>query len=679
MFKEEIVLKTYETGNLRNVCLVGHGGSGKTSLSEAFLFDSGATNRLGRVPDGNTVSDYLPEEIKHQVSISTSLIPIEYQGVKINVLDTPGYSDFIGEVISGLRVVECGLLTLCGVSGLEVQAEIIWDIIEEKQIPKAIFVNKLDRENANFDKVLSQLKDAYPNTRFAPLQIPIGHEAGFQGIIDVIENKAYYYEGNNSGKFVVKEVPAEFADDVQILRDTLAEAAAEGDDDVLSKYLEGEALTESDLSKALKASFAQNMVVPVLCGSAYKNIGIANTLEFLAKYVPQPKIVPEKAALVFKTLADPYVGKMSFFRVYGGKFTADSPVYNASRGLEEKMGQPFYLRGKTQDNVQSVGAGDIAVVAKLQEIGTGETLCAKEKPIELEGIDFPDPNLAVAIEPKSKGDEDKLSNTLQRLTEEDPTIKVGKNTETKELILTGLGEMHLEILQEKLSRKFGVAVNMHVPRVPYRETIKKAVQVEGKHKKQSGGHGQYGHVWIKMEPIENGDFEFTEEVFGGAVPKQYFPAVEKGVREAMLDGVLAGYPVTGFRVCLYDGSYHSVDSSEMAFKLAAILAFKKGAEIAKPVLLEPIVDVEIRVPELFMGDVIGDLNSKRGKVLGMEADGKYQIIRAHVPHAEMMRYAIDLKSLTQGKGKFKMSFLQYEEVPSKISESLVSQLKAAQS
>lgn len=671
-------MKTYDTENLRNVCLLGHGGAGKTSLAEAFLFSSGATSRLGRVPDGNTVSDYLPEEIKHKVSISTSLIPVEWQGVKINILDTPGYSDFMGEVVSSLRVVESGLLTLCGVSGLEVQAEIIWDLMEETNLPKAIFINKLDRENSSFNKVLDQLKSAYSGVRFVPLQIPMGQETNFRGIVDIIQNKAYEYEANGSGKFSVKDVPAEYADEVQALRDNLAEAAVEGDDDVLTKYLEGETLTNEDLAKALRSAFAQNMLVPVLCGSAWKNIGMANLLDFLIQYVPQPKPQAEKAALVFKTLADPYVGKMSFFRVFGGKFTADSLIYNASRGSEEKMGQPFYLRGKTQENVQSVGAGDIAVLAKLQDVGTGDTLCSKEKPVELKGIEFPEPNLSVCIEPKSKGDEDKLSNALARLAEEDPTIRVSKNTETKELILTGLGEMHLEVLQEKLARKFGVAVNMRVPKVPYRETIKKAVQVEGKHKKQSGGHGQYGHVWLRMEPFDGGEFEFTEEVFGGAVPKQYFPAVEKGIREAMSEGVLAGYPVTGFKVCLYDGSYHSVDSSEMAFKLAAILAFKKGAEMAKPVLLEPVVEVEVRVPEAFMGDVIGDLNAKRGRVLGMEADGKYQVIKAHVPQAEMMRYAIDLRSLTQGRGKFKMAFLQYEEVPARISESLVSQLKASQ-
>lgn len=671
-------MKTYDTENLRNVCLLGHGGAGKTSLAEALLFTSGALSRMGKVPEGNTVSDYLPEEIKHKVSISTGLVPVEWQGVKVNLLDTPGYSDFFGEVKSALRVVECGVMVLCGVGGLEVQAEIIWDHLEEQKLPRLIFINKLDRENSNYEKVLQQLKDAYPQTRFVPLQIPIGAENDFKGLVDIIEQKAYIYEGNGSGGYQVKDLPAEYADDVEMMRDTLAEAAAEADDEILMKYLDGESLTNEELLKVTRSALAQNLIVPVLCGSSLKNIGISKVLDFLKNNVPKPQVMAEKAALVFKTLADPYVGKMSFFRVYGGKFTADSLVYNPNKNAEEKMGQPFYLRGKVQENTASVSAGDLAVVAKLQEVATGDTLCGKEKPVILPGIEFPVPNLAVAIEPKSKGDEDKLGSALARLAEEDPTIRISKNTETKELMLTGLGEMHLEILQEKLARKFGVAVNVRVPRVPYRETIRKAVKVEGKHKKQSGGHGQYGHVWLNIEPLTSKEFEFAEEVFGGAVPKQYFPAVEKGVREAMLEGVVAGYPMTDVKVTLYDGSYHSVDSSEMAFKLAAILAFRKGAEQAKPILLEPVVEVEVRVPEVFMGDVIGDLNGKRGRVMGMEADGKYQVIRAQVPQSEMMRYAIDLKSLTQGRGHFSMKFLQYEEVPAKISESLVSQLKASQ-
>lgn len=671
-------MKTYDTSNLRNVCLVGHGGAGKTSLSEAFIFNAGSISRMGKVAEGNTLSDSLPEEIKHKVSISTSLIPVEWQGNKINVLDTPGYSDFFGEVKSALRVAESGVVVLCGVSGLEVQAEIILDLMEEQKLPRVIFINKLERENANYNKVLDQLKESFPNMRFAPLNIPMGQEAQFEGVIDIIERKAYRYEKNASGKFAVKDMPTEYQAEADSLREVLAEAVAEADDEILTKYLEGEPLTEEDLVKALKAAFSQNLVVPVLAGSAVKNVGTSNLLNFFVANAPSPKTKDEKCALVFKTLADPYVGKMSFLRVYGGTFQADSSAYNSIKEREEKLGNPFILRGKTQESVQVIPAGDIAVVAKLQETGTGDTLCSKEKAIRLKGIDFPEPRLPVAIEPKSKGDEDKLGTALVRLAEEDLTMRMEKDIETKELLLFGMGEMHLEILMEKLQRKFGVGINMRVPKVPYRETIRKPIKVEGKHKKQSGGHGQYGHVWISLEPLMDGDFEFSEEVFGGSVPRQYFPAVEKGIREAMTEGVLAGYPVTGFKATLYDGSYHSVDSSEMAFKLASIIAFRKGAEMAKPTLLEPIVEVEIHVPETFMGDVIGDLNGKRGRVLGMEAVDKFQIIRAHVPQSEMMRYAIDLKSMTQGRGSFNLRFLKYEEVPSKISEGIISQLKAVQ-
>lgn len=671
-------MKTYDTMNLRNICLVGHGGAGKTSLTETCLFNSGAVTRMGKVPEGNTMSDSLPEEIKHKVSISTSLIPVEWQGCKINVLDTPGYSDFFGEVKSALRVAESGVVVLCGVSGLEVQAELILDLMEEQKLPRVIFINKLERENANFEKVLNQLTEAFPNMRFAPLTLPIGHEDQFQGVVDIIEQKAYIYENNASGKYTVKDIPSDLLSDVEHYREILAEAVAEADDDILTKYLDGETLSDDDLRQALKSALEKDLTVPVLAGSALKNVGIGNLLDFFVQYAPAPQVQEEKSALIFKTLADPYVGKMSFIRVYGGKLQGDSMVYNAQKEKEEKISTPFILRGKNQDPVQVVPAGDIAVVAKLQDAATGDTLCAKENSVQLEGIDLPVPRLPVAIAPKSKGDEDKLGSALARLAEEDPTMRVEKNVETKELILYGMGEMHVEILMEKLQRKFGVGVEMKVPRVPYRETIKKPVKVEGKHKKQSGGHGQYGHVWISMEPLVDGEFEFAEEVFGGAVPRQYFPAVEKGIREAMAEGVLAGYPVTGFKVTLTDGSYHSVDSSEMAFKLASIIAFRKGAEMAKPTLLEPISEVEIRVPEAYMGDVIGDINGKRGKVLGMEADGKFQVIKAHVPQSEMMRYAIDLKSMTQGRGSFDIRFLKYDEVPSKISEGIINELKAAQ-
>lgn len=655
-------MKSYDTKNIRNICLVGHGGSGKTSLAETLLFNAGAVNRIGKVTDGNTVSDYLQEEIQRHISISTSLIPIEHKGVKVNILDTPGYSDFIGEVISALRVVECGVLVLCGVGGVEVQAEIIWDLMDEKQLPRICFINKLDRENSNAEKVIDQLKATFPNARFVQMQIPVGKEAAFEGVVDI-------FQGN---------IPDKYKDDVEMLKETLAEAAAEADDEVLMKYLEGEALSDDELKIITQKAIAQNMIVPILFGSTEKNLGVKELIQFIADYVPAPTPAEQKSALVFKTLADPYLGKMTFFRVYGGTFTGDSMVYNATREVEEKMGQLFYLKGKTQENTPNVQPGDIAVVAKLQETKTGDTFSAKDKPVVLEGIKFPLPCLPLAVKPKSKGDEDKLGSALARLVDEDPTISVSKNTETKQTILSGLGEMQIDIVGEKLARKFGVAVETEVPKVPYRETIKKQVQVEGKHKKQSGGHGQYGHVWIRMQPNPEKDFEFTEEVFGGAVPKNFFPAVEKGLREAMAEGFLAGYPMTNVKFTLYDGSYHSVDSSEMAFKLAAVLAFKKGAEQANAVLMEPIVEAEVKVPESFMGDVIGDLNTKRGRVLGMEPDGKFQVIKAQVPQSEMMRYSIDLKAMTQGRGTFSTKFIGYEEVPQRLSESLVAQLKAQQ-
>jgi len=653
-------LKSYETNNIRNICLVGHGGAGKTSLAETLLYNAGAVTRIGKVTDGNTVSDYLQEETQRQLSISTSLIPVEHEGVKINVLDTPGYSDFIGEVISALRVVESGVLVLCGAGGLEVQAEIIWDLMDERNLPRTVFINKLDRENTDYEKILEQIKTAYPNTRFVQMQIPIGKEENFEGVINIFQS----------------DIPEKYKEDVEIIKEGLAEAAAEADDEVLMKYLEGESLNDSELKLIAQKAIAQNMIVPVIFGSTEKNIGVKELAQFVSDYVPAPTAIDQKSALVFKTLADPYLGKMTFFRVYGGTFAGDSMIYNSTREVEEKMGQLFFLKGKTQENTPNVPAGDIAVIAKLQETKTGDTLCPKDKQIQLDGISFPVPCLPVSIKPKSKGDEDKLGSALARLVDEDPTISVGKNVETKQTILTGMGDMQLDVVSEKLARKFGVAVEMEIPRVPYRETIKKTVQVEGKHKKQSGGHGQYGHVWIKIEPNPEADFEFAEKVFGGAVPKNFFPAVEKGLREAIADGFLAGYPMTNVKFTLYDGSYHSVDSSEMAFKLAAIIAFKKGAEQASPVLMEPMVEAEIRVPEAFMGDVIGDINTKRGRVLGMEPTGKFQVIKAQVPQSEMMRYTIDLKAMTQGRGSFTTKFIGYEEVPARLCDSLVAKLKA---
>ncbi|KKM12531.1 elongation factor G [Clostridiales bacterium PH28_bin88] len=679
-------MKVYETGQIRNVGIVAHGGAGKTSLTEAIMFDTGVTKRLGKVDDGNTVTDYHPEEIKRKVTINSSLAPCEWGDHKVNLIDTPGYADFIGDVKGALRVVDGMLMVLCAVSGVEVQTEVIWEYADKANMPRLAFINKMDRENANFYRVVESMQERL-NGKIVPLQLPIGAEADFSGVIDLLKMKAYVY-GSEDGKFQEKEIPAEYADQVSSYREQVVEAAAEGDDELLMKYLEGEELTSGEIVSGLKQAVRAGSVIPVLCGSALKNIGIQPVLDVIVDFMPSPldrvgigTVQAEKdplAVLVFKTLADPYVGKVSFLRVYGGTLKPDSTVYNVNKETDEKIGQIFIMQGKAQTAVSELKAGDIGAVTKLQSTTTGDTLTVKQNPVILDGIEFPAPSFSVAIKPKSKGDEDKLSNAINRLLEEDTTLRVSKNVETKETLLTGMGELHLDIIMERLQRKFGVEVGIADPKVPYRETIRAVVnKVEGKHKKQSGGHGQYGHVYIDMEPLPDKDFEFQETIFGGAVPRQYIPAVEKGIREAMVEGILAGYPVTNVKITLTDGSYHTVDSSEMAFKIAAGLAFRKAVEQAKPVLLEPIMNVEVTVPEQFMGDIIGDMNAKRGRILGMEPQGKLQIIRAQVPLSEMYRYAIDLKSITQGRGSFTMEFATYEEVPSHIAEKIIAAAKAA--
>ncbi|NPV73756.1 MAG: elongation factor G [Pelotomaculum sp.] len=665
-------MRGYQTEQIRNLGVVAHGGAGKTSLVEAMLFNTGVLSRMGRVEDGTTTSDYHPEETARQVTVHTSLVPCEWNGVKINLLDTPGFSDFIGEVKGALRVADSALFVVSAVDGVEVQHEIIWDIADGYELPRIVFINKMDRENASFDKTLEDLKSKF-NANFVPALIPIGSFNTFNGVVDIINEKAYTGEGK--GKETA--IPAELAEDINRYREQLIEAAAEGDDDLTMKYLEGEELTPDEIKDGLRKSLVQRKVVLVLAGSATKNIGVAQLLDFAADYLPAPqKEEGPMAALVFKTIADPYVGKMNFLRVFRGTLKSDSVVYNSTKEKTEKIGNVFFVRGKTTLQTDTVFCGDLAVVVKLQDTGTGDTLCEKDKPVVLEGIDFPVPTLTVAISPKSKNDEDKLGDAISKILEEDPTLRVEKNTEIKQTLLTGMGELHLNIVLEKLKRKYGVDVVMTDPKVPYRETIRAKVEVEGKHKKQSGGRGQYGHVWIRFEPNPDEDFVFAEEIFGGSVPKQYFPAVEKGLREAMMEGVLAGYPTVGIKATLYDGSYHTVDSSELAFKIAASLAFKKGAQQAKPVLLEPIMNVEVVVPENFMGDIISDFNTRRGRVLGTESRGKQTVIKAMVPLAEMYRYAIDLKSMTQGRGSFKMEFSNYEEVPARLAEEIIKKAKA---
>lgn len=678
-------MKVYETERLRNLAIIGHGGAGKTSLVEAMLFNAGHATRLGRVDEGNATTDYLPEEIKRKISVSTTTAPCEWKEHKINILDTPGYADFFSEVKSALRVVDSVLTVVEAVAGVEVQTEIGWQEADRVNLPRMIFINKMDRENANFDRVLRQIRDVL-KCNAVPVELPIGSESQFSGVVDLLAQKAYRYNPKD-GSCQEQEIPADLAGAVQDAQQNLMEAAAEGDDELLMRYLDGETLSDEEIFTGLKKAFQSHSVVPVLCGSSTSNIGVRHLLDFIVRLALSPAELAggEKdltgeplAALVYKTTADPYVGKLSFFRVFGGVMKPDNLVYNANKEKEEKIGQLYVMRGKQQDNVTEVRAGDLATVAKLQETATGDTLCRKDKAVVLPGIDFPEPNLSFAIEPKSKGDEDKLSSAMARLVEADPTIRLSKNTETKETILTGMGETHLEIVLERLQQKFGVDVASKKPKIPYRETIRSTVQSEGKHKKQTGGRGQYGHVWMTLEPMPESDFEFAEKVFGGAVPRQYFPAVEKGVREALNEGVLAGYPVTGVRATLYDGSFHPVDSSELAFKLAAILSFKSGMEKANPVLLEPIMNVEVTVPEQFMGDIMGDFNSRRGRILGMESkEGGVQVIRATAPLVELSDYTIVLKSITQGRGSFRAEFAQYEEVPARLAEEIIEKRKAA--
>ena len=668
-------MKNYQTGQIRNIGVVAHGGAGKTSLTEAMLFNTGALTRLGRVEDGTTAADYFPEEISRQITIHTALVPCEWRDCKLNVLDTPGFADFIADVRAALRVADSLVFVVSAVDGVEVQTEVIWDYANEAGLPRVVFINKMDRENANFYKVLDELKERF-NANFAPMLLPIGQAGDFSGVVEMITQKAFTFA---NGKPQEAAVPDDLRAAIAEHREKLVEAAVEVDDELMMKYLEGEELTSEEILAGLKKGVAASRVIPVLCGSATKNVAVVNLMDVLVDYCPPPADRQSEpfAGLVFKTLADPYVGRMNFLRVFSGKLAGDSAVLNSTKEKMEKVGQILFVRGKNSTPVGEVNCGDLAVLVKLQETGTGDTLCDKEHPVTLPGIEFPEPTLTVAIQPKSKGDEDKLSNALSKLLEEDPTVRVEKNTEIKQTLLTGMGETHLDILVERLKRKYGADVTTEEPKVPYRETIRSEVKVEGKYKKQTGGRGQYGHVWLRLEPLAEEPFMFGEEIFGGAVPRQYVPAVEKGVREAMQEGVLAGYPVTGIKVIIYDGSYHPVDSSELAFKIAASMAFKKGTQQANPVILEPIMEVEVTVPENFMGDIIGDFNTRRGRILGMEPAGKKTKVKALAPLAELTRYAIDLKSMTQGRGSFSMRFSSYEEVPAYLAEEIIKKAKAA--
>jgi elongation factor G len=688
-------LKEFSTENIRNVALISHSGAGKTTIGDAMLFVGGGNDRFGRVDDETSVLDFDSEEIRRKTTISTSVAPVEWKGCKINILDTPGYFDFVGEVRSSLRVTDGALIVVDATGGVEVGTELVWQYASEYEIPVVFAVNKLDRENTDFQTTLEQLNNSFGG-RVLPLYLPIGKEASIKGAIDVIKGVALI--SSTDGKVKEEAIPADMADVVSDAKEQLKEAACDGDDDLLEKYLEEGDLTDDEVLKGLRAASMARKVFLTIPVSAAKLVGIAPLIDALAGYMPSPAdVLPAKgtvpgsddeiarnpkdtepfSALVFKTTADPYVGKLTVFRVYSGKFTSNGSCFNSTKGRTERVGQLYTIKGKTQEPVPYVIAGDIGAVAKLQETLTGDTLCKQEDPILFPAIKFPAPVYSVAVHPRTKGDEDKISSGLSRLTEEDPTITVERNAETSETILSGLGEVHVDVTTTKLKKKFGVDVDLTIPRIPYRETIKSSSKAEGKHKKQTGGRGQFGHVWIEFEHLSDEDFEFVDKIFGGAVPRQYIPAVEKGLREAVVEGVLAGYPVVNIRATLYDGSFHPVDSSEMAFKIAASLAFKKGCTEANPVILEPIVRVEVTVPEQFMGDIMGDLNKKRGKILGMESKGHIQIIKALAPLSEMQRYAIDLRSMTQGRGLFTMEFDHYEEVPGNIAEGIIEETKKA--
>ena len=691
--KGGIGMKDFTSDKIRNVCLMSHGGAGKTTLAEAMLFNSGALERFGRVEDGTTTSDYDPEEIKRKNSIGTSICPCEWKDHKINVIDTPGYFDFVGEVKQGIRVADSAIIVVSAKSGVLVGTEKAWAYANQNDLPRMFFVNAMDDENENFFKVLAQLVNTFGKNVVA-FEIPIKEDGKFIGYVNIATMTAKKFDNN---QLVDIDFPESLKSKAEEIRAALMEAVAETSEELMNKYFEGIEFTEEEIYKGLSDGIKDRSLVPVFCGSALQNRGIKSLMDSIIKLAPSPiESGPIKAtkhgsdtqveldvqdnaplsALVFKTIADPFVGKISMIRVFSGVLKSDSVVYNTTTEKNEKISQLFVLRGKKQIPVSKLVAGDIGAVAKLQNVNTNDTLCSQANAVVLDKIKYPEPVISMAVEPKTKGDEEKISSGLNKLQDEDPTFKVTLNAETHQTVISGVGEIHLDVVVSKLKTKFGVSVNLTEPLIPYRETIKKKVKVEGKHKKQSGGHGQYGHVWIEFEPGEKEDLTFEEKIFGGAVPKQYFPAVEKGLLESIKKGVLAGYPVVNLKATLVDGSYHSVDSSEMAFKIAANLAYRKGMPQASPVLLEPILHVEIYVPESCMGDIIGDLNKRRGRILGMNPqEGGMQQVIAEVPQAEMAKYATDLTSMTQGRGSFKLWFERYEEAPPNVSQKVIEESK----
>ena len=678
-------MKQYDPQHIRNVALIGHGHSGKTTLSECLLWTTKATTRLGRIEDGNTISDFDADEIKRHMSISASILPLEWRDTKVNLIDAPGYADFVGEVCAALRVVEGAVLLVDASAGVEVGTEQHWTRATEAGLARMIVINKMDRENANFGQALKSCRDAF-GTCVAPFQMPIGSEKSFNGVIDLLNQRAYTY--GDGGERTETEVPADLTGDVETYRGQLIEAICELDEELMMRYLEDEAITTEELMPVVQSAIKEGKLAPVLCAAATRCIGVDFVLDALVDFMPEAdvSVTAESgeqlaadgdgptAALVFKTIADPHVGRVSYFRVYSGSVHGNAHLHNASKGQGERIGHIFLIRGKEHLPVDEVRVGDIGAVGKLSVTVTNDSLCSDGHSIRLKSVAFPGASYAASVHPKSKSDLDKMSQALHRLVEEDPTLRLSRDAISGEAILEGMGEPHVQIALERMTRRFGVNVEAGLPRVAYRETISQKTVAEYKHKKQTGGAGQYGHVFLELEPLEGGDFEFTERVVGGAVPRNFYPAVEKGVRESMEAGPVAGYPVVGIKATLTDGSYHDVDSNEMAFKIAAKEAFKKGVLQAKPVLLEPVLTIRVTVPDSFTGDIMSDLNSKRAHVNGMNpGTSGLTTIDATVPAAEVQRYATDLRSITQGRGSFVGEFSHYQPVPAHIAE----QIKAA--
>ncbi|MCJ7580223.1 MAG: elongation factor G [Candidatus Aminicenantes bacterium] len=678
-------MKDYPVENIRNIAIVGHGSSGKTSLTSAMLFDVGATTRFTKVDKGNTVTDYDPDEIERKISISSALCHLEWENHKINILDCPGYSNFLWDTRASLRAVDASLLVVCSVSGVEVGTEKAWAMLDEFELPYMFVINKLDRENSNYERTIASINEFF-GRQAVPVQIPIGSETKFRGVVDLINKKAYEFEKDESGKMREIDIPADLKEESEKKMDELAEMVAENDEQLMDKYIENGELSTEDLVRGLKKGIIERQIIPIFMVSALTNIGIQPLLEGIANYCPSPlykeEIKSEEgvvkasidgpfSAFVFKTVSDPYTGRVSLFRVFSGKENSDATITNSSKESSEKFNGLFFLQGDQQIPAEQARIGDLIATAKLKDTSTGDTLCSKGEKIKFSSIKFPEPSISFAIVPKTRADEDRISQAIHRITEEDPTAKFERDPETNELIISGNGQLHVEIITKRLEKRFNVNVDLKLPKIPYRETIKGKSDVQGKYKKQTGGRGQYGDVHIRIEPLKGNDFEFEDKIFGGSIPKNYIPSVEKGIQEARKKGVIAGYPTIGFKVQLYDGTYHDVDSSDIAFKVAATMAYKKGIKAAKPTLLEPILTAEIYTPEAHMGDIMGNLNGRRGKVQGMEQKGKMRTIKALVPMSEMLDFEPTLTSITGGRGSYHTEFSHYEEVPAHLHPKII--------